>query len=79
MGRLERRDDLLTRDGGKCIQELFDAITTFEVVDEISERDTSALEHRCATEDVRITVDNGPGARHGPPPPLDFTLILITE
>ena len=49
--------DLLTCDRGYSVKEFLDAVPSFEVVDEIPERDACALEHRRAAKNIRITVD----------------------
>ena len=64
MRRLKRGNNLLARNRGKGVHKFFNAVASFEVIDEIPERDPGALEYRCAAEDVWIAVDDRCRPRH---------------
>src|SRR6266699_4847256 len=58
MGGFERRDSLIPRHGGKGVEEFVEAVAPFQVIDEVSKRDTRADEHGRAAENLWITVNH---------------------
>jgi hypothetical protein len=54
---LESSNDLISAHGRKIVEELIDRMTTFEIIQEILQRDAGADEDRDASEDFRVSVD----------------------
>lgn len=54
----EGRDGLFAGNRGKGIQEFVQAVTALQVIDEVPEGDSRAYKDRCASENLRITVDD---------------------
>ena len=55
----KERNDLLARDAWETLEEIFDRITAFEVINQVLDRDTRASKARCAAHDFGIDFDDG--------------------
>jgi len=58
LGRFDNRNRLFALDRGKTLKKLLYRLATFQVVDEILERNSSPDKDRRPPHYVRVTVDN---------------------
>src|ERR1700683_2781012 len=54
--RLECRDRLVARDRRKVVEEIVQAVPTFQVVDQVAQGDTRADKDRCSAVNLRIAM-----------------------
>ena len=59
MSGLQSSDRLFARNRGEGIEEFVEAVAAFQVIYEIPKRHAGSDEHRSATQNVRIAVDDG--------------------
>ena len=64
VGRFQRRDRLLSGDTRERVEKLLETVVSFEVVDQVAERNTRPDKHGRAAQNVRITVNNWRGIWH---------------
>jgi len=58
VSRFQRRDRLLSGDTRKRIEKLFKTVVSFEVVDQVAERNARPDKHGRAAQNIRIAVNN---------------------
>jgi len=58
MGRLQDGNSLFARDRREIVEKFVEALPAFQIIDEVSEGDASSDEDRCASENLRIAVDD---------------------
>jgi hypothetical protein len=59
VSELECGNRLVPGDRRELVEELIEAVTVLQVIDEVSKRHASTDEHRDATENLGITVNHG--------------------
>ena len=68
MGRFQRADRLVARNRGEVIQEFVQAISAFQVINQVAQRDARTDKDGSSAEDFRIAVNDqsvaGNGAFH---------------
>ena len=64
-GRFQRRQRLRLGDTRKRIEKLVEPVVSFEVVDQVTERNTGSDNHRRAAQNIRIAVDDWSGDWRG--------------
>src|SRR5262249_28416994 len=74
VGCFQSSNGLLPRHGWKRIKELLEAVIAFEIVDQVSEGNARADEHRRPTQDLRVAVNDGQTPGH-----VDLSLNCTTS
>jgi hypothetical protein len=60
ISHLQNFDRLFSRDGGEIVEELVKRLASFEIVEQILNRNTCTEEHRCSSEQFRIAMYDMP-------------------
>src|SRR5262249_49384772 len=58
MGSFQCRYGLLARDAREIVKEFVEAVTPFEIIDEVSQRHAGSNKHGRSAEDFRVAVNN---------------------